>query len=313
MRFSVILPLYNKAPYVEKTIRSVLGQTNDDLELIIVDDGSTDSSFDVAGDALKGDSRGILIHQENAGVSSARNKGAEIAHGDYLCFIDGDDWWDSRFLERMDWLIREYPEAGIYGTNYYYVKNGRQRICVQSAETGYINYCKVYADGKAMPLSSISVALSPEIFDELGGFKPGLKLGEDFDLWIRIALKYKVAFLNEPLAFYNQDSNPEWRGIRRLTAPQFHMLWNLDYLEEEERANPDCKRMMDNLRTYSLFPYYLSRQYREDAKIELDKVDWAQQPKKIRDLYRMPIAFLRFRDRFLKIGSATKQWIIKHL
>lgn len=312
IKFSIILPLFNKAPYVGKTIRSVLCQTVGDLELLVVDDGSTDSSYEVAKDAIEGDTRGTLIHQENGGVSLARNRGVNQSKGEYICFIDGDDWWDPKFLERMSWLIQEYPDAGIYGTNYYYVKNGCRRVCVKTAETGYINYFGVYASGKAMPLTSISVALKRQVFNEFGGFKLGLKLGEDFDLWARIALQYKVAFLNEPLAYYNQDSNPQWRGIRRLPEPQSHMLWNLDYLENEERINPDCKQLMDNLRTYSLFPYYLSRHYTEEAKKELDKVDWTKQPKKIRDLYQKPIPLLRLRERFLKIGSAVKQFIFKY-
>ena len=145
------------------------------------------------------------------------------------------------------------------------------------------------------------------------GFKPGLKLGEDFDLWIRIALRYKVAFLNEPLAYYNQDSNPRWRGIRRLPDPQFHMLWNLDYLAEEEESNPDLKQLLDNLRTYGLFPYYLSKRYRITARKELRKVNWDNQTQATRKLYHTPIFFLRCRGIFFSIGSFVKQFIIKYL
>lgn len=313
MFFSVILPLFNKAPYVARTIQSVLSQSFDDFELIVVDDGSTDSSFEVASRAIGGDFRCQIVHQENSGVSAARNKGVEISHGDYLCFIDGDDWWAPGFLDRMNWLIREYPDAGIYGTNYFYVKNGRQRICVKNAETGYIDYCKVYSEGMSMPLTSISVAIDPLVFREFGGFKRNLKLGEDFDLWIRIALKYKVAFLNEPLAYYNQDSNPAWRGIRQLNDPQFHMLWNLSYLESEETINPSYKQLIDNLRVYGLFPYYLSSNYRELAKQELRKVDWKNQPLKTRRLYKTPIPLLKFRGRLRTVGARIKQMIIKYL
>ena len=313
MFFSVILPLFNKAPYVEKTIQSVLSQTYEDFELIVVDDGSTDSSFEVAKNAMGSDRRCQIIHQENSGVSVARNKGVSLSSGDYVCFIDGDDWWSPRFLERMAWLIGAYPDAGIYGTNYYYVKNGRERVCVKNAETGYIDYCKVYADGMAMPLTSISVAIKPQVFTEFHGFKPELKLGEDFDLWIRIALRYKVVFLNEPLAYYNQDSNPAWRGIGHLQEPRFHMLWNLGYLDEEERINPNYKQLIDNLRTYSLYPYYLSWQYHDAARKELDKVDWTKQPKSTRALYKKPVWYLRIRSRFLRIGSSFKQRILKFL
>lgn len=313
MRFSVIIPLYNKGLYISKALASVLEQTFRDFELIVVDDGSADDSFQVAQSVLENsDVKHQVIHQKNAGVSTARNNGVLAASGDYICFLDADDWWAPSFLERMDWLIHEYPDAGIYGTNYYVVKNGRQRICVTTAQTGYINYCRAYAEKLQMPLTSISVAIPKDVFQSSGGFKPYLKLGEDFDLWIRIALSHKVAFLDEPLAYYFQDSNPTWRGTGHLTDPKVHMLWNLDYLSEEEKKNPDYKQLIDNLRTYSLLPYYLSDQYRKYAKPELAKVDWKKQPRKTRSLYRYPVWLLKLRRRFLKTGSRIKQRLISH-
>lgn len=314
MRFSVIIPLYNKSPYISKALTSVVEQTFRDFDLVVVDDGSKDDSYKVAESILKDSSiKYQLIHQENAGVSMARNNGVLAASGDYICFLDADDWWAPSFLERMDWLINEYPDAGIYGTNYYIVKNGRQRICVTTAKTGYINYCRTYAEKLQMPLSSISVAIPKDVFQSSGGFKTHLKLGEDFDLWIRIALSHKVAFLDEPLAYYFQDSNPTWRGTGHLTDPKVHMLWNLDYLSGEEKNNPDYKQLIDNLRTYSLLPYYLSNQYRKYAELELKKVDWRKQPRQTRFLYRFPVWLLKFRRRVLKTGSQIKQRIISHL
>lgn len=314
MRFSVIIPLYNKAPYVGKALRSVLDQSYTDFEIIVVDDGSTDESAKVAEAILSNSTLDYqLVRQENAGVSTARNNGVALSKGDYLCFLDADDWWAPSFLERMDWLIREYPDASIYGTNYFYVKNSRQRVCVTTGETGYINYCKVYAERLQMPLTSITVAIPRQCFVDMGGFKPSLKVGEDFDLWIRIALRDRVAFLNEPLAYYNQDANPAWRAIGHLTDPNVHMLWNLGYLGQEEEVNSDYKQLIDNLRTYGLYPYYLSKQYRDVARKELDKVDWSRQPVKTAKLYRRPVAFLRLRMFILRLGSRVKQWFIRHI
>ena len=314
MRFSVIIPLYNKGPYVSKAIQSVLEQTFKDFEVIVVDDGSSDDSFERAKSVLEsGTIKYQLIHQDNAGVSTARNNGVVLSSGEYVCFLDADDWWASTFLERMDWLIKTYPDAGIYGTNYYYVKNGHERVCVKGAETGYINYCRVYAEGMSMPLWTGAVAVPRWSFEEMGGFRPHLKVGEDFDLWIKIVLKYKVAFLDEPLSYYFQDSDNTWRLVCKLHNPSSHMLWNLDYLSEEEKRNADYKQLIDNLRVYSLMPYYLSRQYREDAEKELKKVDWKRQPSGTCALYRMPVFLLKGRNSFLKFGSGIKQWLIKHL
>ena len=313
MRFSVVIPLYNKAPYVRKALQSVFDQTFRDFELIVVDDGSKDDSLTVAKETLEGSSLDHqLIHQDNAGVSTARNNGVAASHGDFICFLDADDWWEPNFLERMDWLIREYPDAGIYGVNYYIISRGKQRVALHIPSTGYINYCDCYRKLQ-MPLTSISVAIPQEVFRSMGGFKPHLKLGEDFDLWIRIALTRKVAYLDEPLAYYFQDSNPVWRGTGHLTAPKAHMLWNLGYLEPEEKTNPDYKRLIDELRIYGLLSYLLSDKYREEAKTELAKVDWKKQPIDVRLRYKLPVPVLKFRKTVKKYGSRIKQMIIKHV
>ena len=117
MRFSVIIPLYNKAPYVGKALRSVLGQTFPEYELIVVNDGSKDDSLAVAEHVLEG-SGATVISQENAGVSTARNNGVAASHGDYICFLDADDWWEPTFLEKMSQFIDEFTDAGIYGCGF---------------------------------------------------------------------------------------------------------------------------------------------------------------------------------------------------
>ena len=312
MRFSVIIPLFNKASYVAKAIGSVLAQTFSDFELVIVDDGSTDGSVSVATDALRGDPRCRIIHQQNAGVSVARNNGVAASSGDYLCFLDADDWWEPAFLEEMDGLVKEFPEAGIYGTNYTIVNETRHKTRVAKIgvedgfHTGYINYFKVYADTMYMPLWTGAVCIPRMVFEEMGGFPKGIKLGEDFLLWIRIVLRYKVAFLNRPLAFYNQDVDVASRSVGRLHKPQENMLWNLDFLTETEKSDAELKQLIDNLRAYSLMPYLLDGRYRDAARKELEKVDWSNQPEKARRLYQSPIWYLQVRQAFLAVGSKMK-------
>ena len=317
MRFSVIIPLYNKAPYVAKAVASVLSQTFTDYELVIMDDGSKDDSYDVASKVIKGHSNCYLYKQENAGVSMARNNAVALSHGAFLCFLDADDWWEPTFLEEVSKLIEEFPDAGIFGTNYIIVNETNHRTRVASVgvedgfDKGYVNYCRVYAKTMYMPLWTGAVSIPRKVFDEMQGFPKGIKLGEDFLLWIRIALKYKVVFLNKPLAYYNQDVDVANRGVGKLHDPKCHMLWNVGFLENEEKNNPDYKRLIDNLRTYSLLPYYLSTEYREVARQELRKVDWKKQPKKTVLLYKQPVALLKFRQEIKKIGSKLKQ-MIKH-
>ena len=315
-QFSVIIPLYNKAPYVGKTVESVLGQTFCDYELIIIDNGSTDGSNEIVANFT--DSRIRIVRlEDNVGVSNARNKGVTLSTAPYVTFLDADDWWEPTFLEEMAGLIERHPDAGIYGTGYYIVKNGKKPIAPIGVEEtfieGEINYCQVYAQTLCMPLTSITIVIPRVVFDESGGFKPHLKLGEDFDLWIRIALKHKVVFLNKPLSNYNQDVDVTYRGTNHLHDPKEHMLWGLGYLESEEKTNPDYKQLIDKLRTYGLLPYLITNQYRNDARTELNKVDWNHQPTKTRRLYQKPILYLKLRCLFLKLGSKVKQALIKHV
>ena len=100
-KVSIIIPVYNSEKYVEKCIRSVMNQTFQELEIIIIDDGSSDGSYEILKELAKEDSRIILIHQENSGVAIARNVGLERVSGEYLTFVDGDDYIDLDYIERL--------------------------------------------------------------------------------------------------------------------------------------------------------------------------------------------------------------------
>ena len=313
--FSVIMPLYNKAPYVQKAVESVVGQSFSDWELIVVDDGSNDGS----GAVVEGinDSRIHLIRQNNGGVSAARNRGVTESRAEWICFLDADDWWEPTFLEEMEGMIARHSNAGIYGTGYWIVKNGEKRVAPIGVDEGFsegeINYCRVYAKTLCMPLTSISVAMPKKVFAEIGGFPSGIKLGEDFMLWIHVALNHKVVLLNKPLANYNQDVDIAFRGTHHLHPPEHNMLWNLNDLEPLEQNHPDYKQLVDNLRVYGLRGYLLDNRYRSNARQELSKVDWSRQPMKIKRIYSLPIPILKLWTHILIMGSNIKQTILKHV
>lgn len=295
--FSVIIPLYNKAPYVAKAIESVLGQTYRDFEVIVIDDGSTDQSLEVAKTF---ENKSItIISQPNSGVSTARNNGVKIAKHPYICFLDADDWWHPTFLEEMKRVITDFPDAGIYGSGYYIVKNGKERIAPigvpQGFERGIIDYCEVYAKTLCMPLTSISVVIPKHIFDEEEGFKSQLKFGEDFDLWIRIALKHKVILVNKPLAYYNQDVDVNNRGVavHKTYSPVNHFIFNLDYLYDNEKNNHRLKILLDKLRVYILLKYRMQRAFPKEYNAEIKKVDFSVQPLGVRLQYYLPVWFLK--------------------
>ena len=355
--FAVIMPLYNKAPYVRRAVKSVVAQTCGDWQLWVVDDGSTDGSAKVLSDIA--DPRIHLHRQSNAGVAAARNRGVALSaeaplneagriEGQqseglpsekqpskelpskgllsgaafrspvpppppFLCFLDADDWWEPTFLEEMAALIGRHPGAGIYATSYTIVNRHKHKTrpapigVPDGFAEGEIDYCAVYARTLGMPLWTGAVCMPRAVFEEQGGFPDGIRLGEDFLLWVRVALRHRVVLLNKPLANYNQDSDPQWRGTGHLHPPQHHMLFHLAPLQAEEQRNAAYKRLVDRLRVDALMPYLLDRRYRRAARAELAKVDWHRQPRRTRLLYRLPVWALRLQQKTLRLGACLKQ------
>lgn len=315
MKFSIITPLYNKAPYIAHAIGSVLAQTYSDWELIIMDDGSTDGSLDEARRYIENADVSGQVHiytQPNAGVAVARNRAVAYSKGEYLCFLDADDWWEPTFLGEMVQLIRNYPDAGLYATNYVYYKPHKTHTALE-IPTGYIQYAQAYLNSVAMPVWTGAVAMPRQVFDEMGGFPIGVRLGEDFLLWAKTAMHYPVAFLNRPLAYYNNDVPATQRATRNLYAPEHTMFFLLDTIAPENTLSKDWKRLFDKLRVGGLLPYWLSPNYHDSAKAELTKVDWAQQPKSVRIRYRMPISFVRLWQALRRCASGCKQFVYSYI
>ena len=318
-RFSIIVPLYNKADYVRKALESILTQSYTNYEVVIIDDESTDNSLSIVNDFVKTVESGKwkVESQPNSGVAAARNNGVKASHGEFVCFLDADDWWEANFLEEMDRLITEYPEAGLCATNYGYYKPGKTHVAL-NLERGYINYSEAYLQSGSMPVTSITTCMLRKVFDEMGGFPNGIKLGEDFLLWAKIALHYPVAFSEKPLAYYNNDVPASLRATRNLHAPEHHMLFNLASLENEIehsaisiQQSDSWKALLDKLRVSGLMDYWLSEEYHDVAAAELAKVDWSKQPKSAKAQYEKPIWFLKAKRRFMQVGSYCKQKLIR--
>lgn len=292
--FSVIIPLYNKALYIEKAIWSIAAQSCQEFELIVIDDGSKDGGFEIANkllDTLTPPLGGWgVTNQSNQGVSVTRNNGVELAKYDYIVFLDADDWWAPTYLEEMKSLLAQYPEAGIFGSSYFKVKNGKHIPANIGVEPGFqhglINYFQVYANTMWMPLTSISVVIKKDVFLDNNGFKPALKLGEDFDLWARVAIQYPVAFLNKPLAYYNQDVISDTRAVgARLYEKQEHMLFTK--YNKALTYNADFRFLFDRLALYGLLKYYMAGKHREETREILRRIDWSRHEKKYYLYYKI--------------------------
>jgi len=246
-RFSIIIPLYNKEKHILDTLNSVLNQSFTDYEIIIVNDGSTDTSLEKIT-SLNYDKL-IIFDRENQGVSQTRNFAMRQAKGDYFAFLDADDLWHENHLHDLYNLINKHPDCGLYATNYLF-DYGKKFIVYPDFPTLpqnknwngiVIDYFLASLKFRIAWTSAISIPKSTiktiGFFDE----KITLGAGEDTDYWTRIALKSTVAFTKKISVSYNVSAENRISNIN--TSKRNFM--KLDKFYEEEKTNISLKKFND--------------------------------------------------------------------
>lgn len=207
--FSVVIPLYNKEKTIENTILSVLEQDYSNFEVVIVDDGSTDKSLEVAKSFQ--DKRIRVYSNKHKGVSVARNFAVAKSNFEYIAFLDADDCWEPQYLSSMIELINKYPNCALYGSAYHVIKSKDKEVIGNTIKEGMItNYFFERLQQRIMRTSATIVR--KDIFNCVGGFPVGMVGGEDEYTWTKIALRDKIAFTPKVLATYNHIYNGSvWR------------------------------------------------------------------------------------------------------
>ena len=195
MKISVIIPTYNRKKYIRRAIDSVIRQSYKPFEIIVIDDGSTDGTYELIKQSYSS-SQISLKKQKNNGVSSARNKGIKLANGDWIAFLDSDDEW---FKNKLELQVREIKKSKTFicHTNEIWIRNGI-RVNQMKKHQKYggsifekcLDMCRI---------SPSSVMIHRRIFDEIGLFDEDLIICEDYDLWLRISSKYPVLYLDSML------------------------------------------------------------------------------------------------------------------
>lgn len=241
--FSVIIPLYNKEDYIEETIKSVLNQSFNDFEIIIVDDGSTDDSLKLASQFQ--DSKITLIKQKNLGASVARNKAIETAKGKYIAPLDADDIWHKNHLLELKSLINSFPNAGLFCNNYEIKLNDNFVIKANFNFSYGSDHLEIpdFFDANIINYipSSSSTAFLKSSFVKLGAYDTSLRTGQDLDLWIRFALQYKVVFNPTITMVYNNyDDSSLSKSDYNLDRYNYISNFNA-----EEQQNPSLKKYLD--------------------------------------------------------------------
>ena len=256
--FSVVIPLYNKELYVGQTLDSVMKQTVSDFELIVVDDGSTDSSLQI----VEGYPRVRLIRQNHQGVSSARNRGIREAKGNIVCFLDADDLWKSNFLETVKELFLKFPEAGAACPSYE-VDYGRRTIhpewkSVDPDRDGYVKDFYEMATAPFWVMNSSCCAVKREVLDRMESWFPeGETVYEDFDFWMRLGSCCRIVHSSRICAVYRRRTVVNARNTNRILFSPSYMK-TLDTLLRQEGLSGQQKDWIQEIIDRRMVPYLFS-------------------------------------------------------
>lgn len=205
--FSVVIPLYNKAHTISKTLNSVLCQEFQDFEVVIVDDGSTDDGVNVIK-KFTNDPRVRIISQSNKGVSAARNKGIISSVKNYIAFIDGDDEWKPQYLKKISEAIQSYKSENLFlcGRTSHNMDTGEDKNEIPETYKNKTQIIEFFHNPHVFAHISSTVVNRKFIVPHIkswGGFLEGQKSNEDFVFLFRTALHSKVVYCGYPLSVYN--------------------------------------------------------------------------------------------------------------
>lgn len=215
---SIIMPNYNGSLYLIQALDSIIAQSYKNIEIIVVDDGSTDNSLEILHQYAAKTLALTVITQNNAGVADARNTGIVNAKGDYIAFLDSDDFWHPEKLTLQVNFLEEKPNyAACYSSflvwspntdkqyqepnNMYTTVNVQLNSTLDESFSGWIYHLLL----KDVYVWTGTIIIRKEVFDDIGFFSKKLKIGEDHDLWLRIADKYQLAKLQFPTALYRTN------------------------------------------------------------------------------------------------------------
>lgn len=240
--FSVIISVYNKEMYISQTLNSVIKQSFIDFEIIIINDGSRDNSLNTIKQFK--DSRIKIIDQDNHGASHARNQGLEIAKGDYIALLDGDDFWDEQFLETISDAISKNPDEAIFTTAIAHKYDNIVPVSYSfkmDKDIQILDYFEASQDHSI--LSGSSVVFKKSILAITGIFDETIKSGQDTDLWIRFGLHFPVVFINKVMVYYVYNTSSLSNTTVNLKDKS-----KFDKYIEEEKCNLNLKRFLDRNR-----------------------------------------------------------------
>lgn len=215
---SVVMPTYNAAEYIERSLESILRQSFEDYELIIIDDGSTDGTIELI--EKQEDDRIHLIQREDEnGITSALNRGIDETRGQYVARHDADDWSSPDRFDKQITYLESHPDVALLGTGAYLVDEDGQQISrrrvLENPRVENLIEHNEFVHG--------SVMMRQDALADLGGYDERFVTAEDYDLWLRLADAYSVANIDEPLYHFRQHDESIY-GSNLETLKLYHVL-----------------------------------------------------------------------------------------
>lgn len=201
---SIIIPTYNRASFIQQTILSVLDQTLQDFEIIIIDDNSNDNTKEIVDSFFHDDRIIYLKNSKNMGPGAARNIGLKIAKGKYIAFLDSDDLWLPKKLETQIRYMEENPQFHLVYSNGWMINTKGETIQI------YLNK-RHNVEGNIFPdllkrnfIMNITVMMRRGVFETIGLLNEDLSIVavEDYEYWLRVSMHFNIGYINEPLALY---------------------------------------------------------------------------------------------------------------
>jgi len=292
---SVVVTLYNKAPYVRRAIQSILRQSYQDYEIVVIDDGSTDGGADIV--ARLQEPRLRLVHQENQGEGAARNRGIRDSVAPLIAMLDADDEWEPGFLAAIVDLYAAFPDAGIYATGYRCLYRGgleveRTLVPESGTQTLVRDYFRRARFADFFVWSSAQ-AVPRQVYEQIGPFAEGV-VGTDRDMWGRIALKHTIAYDTRILASYHTEASTVVRQFaRRVQMPPFVLTARraMDHGEVSSEVLPDLREYLNKMLLQNTLRVVGTGDRRELRRVLYE------------ELY--PTSHYRCEVAFLKIASAV--------
>lgn len=264
--FSVVIPLYNKELSIQNTILSVLEQSYQNFEIVIINDGSTDGSVD----AVKtiNDERIRLIHQQNQGVSAARNLGIKEARYEWIAFLDGDDLWGINHLEEIVNMMALFPYEKVYVTSFEY--SDKRPVFKHARSSEIFKIEKYFKEAKKEKLIWTSIiVIEKSCFSLVGLFNTSLNNGEDIELWCRLAEKFNIIKSTKITAVYRIEAENRSKlgsSIEKTHVYNLSLTKTNDKYQYQYYKKMILDRLYDYLRAYRLKDFMLVR-----GKFELIK------------------------------------------